>query len=104
MTLAVMIEHVSQEVNDLVRSNPLLMQDKQEMPSPADRRKSSNSSTFSGDLTLRGLSAWCPRLAQKCRQGNVRLVLKVKNRPVFPHRFAYLGQRALQPFLTCLLV
>src|SRR5271157_1537573 len=98
MTLSVMIQHVSQKVNHLVRSNPLLTQDKQEVSSSANRRKGGDSSPFSSDLTLGCLSAWCPRLAQECRQRNVCLVLKIENCPVFPDCFAYLGQREFQPF------
>src|SRR5580658_5573931 len=104
MTPAVMIQHVSQEVNHLVRSNPLLIQGKQEVSSSADRRKGGDSSPFSSDLALGRLSARRPRLAQECRQRNVCLVLKIENRPVFPHCFAYFGQRVFQPLLACLLV
>ena len=50
MTTAVMMQHLSQEMNHLVRSNPLFVQGKQEMPAFADRRKGSNSSALSGDL------------------------------------------------------
>src|SRR5271166_6039378 len=104
MTLAVMAQHVSQEVNHLVRSNPLLVQGKEEMSSSADRRKSGDSSPFSSDLTLGCLSARCPRLPQERCQRYVCLVLKIENRPVFPHCFSYSWQCVFQPFLTCLVI
>ena len=99
-----MMEHLSQEVNYFVRSNPLLVQGKQEVSLFADRRKSGDSSPFSGNLALGGLSSWCPGLAQERRQRNIGFVLKIKNRPVFPHCFTYFWQRVFQPFLTCLVV
>src|SRR5271157_4645775 len=104
MTLAVMMQHVSQEVNHFLRSNPLLIQGEQEVSSLADRRKCGDSSPFSRDLTLGRLSAWCPRLPEERCQRNICLVLKIENCPVFPHCFPYFGQRVFQPFLTCLLI
>ena len=74
VTLAVMTEHLSQEVNDFIRSDPLLVQSKQEVSLLADRRKSGDPSSFSGNLTLGGLSSWCPGLAQERRQRNIGLV------------------------------
>ena len=99
-----MVQHLSQEVNDLVRSNPFLMQGEQEVSLPADRRKGGDSSPFASDLPLGCLSTWCPRLPEEGCQRNVRFVLKIENRPVFPHCFPYLGQCLFQPFLTCLLI
>ena len=71
---------------------------------PADRRKGGDSSPFSGDLTFGCLSTWRPRLPEEGCQRNIRFVLKIENRSVFPHCFPYLGQRVFQPFLTCLLI
>ena len=99
-----MTEHLSQEVNDFIRSDPLLVQSKQEVSLLADRRKSGDPSSFSGNLTLGGLSSWCPGLAQERRQRNIGLVLKIENCPVFPHGFTHFRQRTLQPFLTSLVV
>src|SRR5580700_4094812 len=97
-----MIQHLSQEVNYLVGSNPLLMQGEEEVSLLAHRRQCGDSSPFSRDLTLGRLSAWRPRLAEERCQRNIRFVLKIENCPVFPHSFAYFGERVFQPFLACL--
>src|SRR5271157_5737408 len=97
-----MIQHLSQEVNYLVRSNPLLMQGEEEVSSLAHRRQCGHSSPFSRDPPLGRLSAWRPRLAEERCQRNIRLVLKIENCPVFPHCLAYFGERIFQPFLACL--
>jgi len=47
---------------------------------------------FASNLPFGSLSSWCPSLAQKRRQRNIGFILKIKNRPVFSHRFTHFGQ------------
>ncbi len=104
MATTVMMQHLGQEVNHLVGGDPLLVQGEQQVPTFADRRKSSHTSAPSGDLCLGGLSPRCPGFAQERCQRHVCLVLKIQKRPVFPHRFSNLGQSIVHPFLTRLVV
>src|SRR3989337_115473 len=91
-------------MNDFIRGNPFLVQSKQQMATSADCRNGGNSSALSADPRFGSLSPRRPRLAQERRQGNVRLVLKIQNRPVFPHGFADFWQFACQPFQACSVV
>jgi len=54
---------------------------------------------FSRDGLLRCLPTGSPRLSKQCGERDVRLVLKVQNGPVFPHRLADLGYLSAQPVL-----
>ena len=87
MTLAVMTQHLRQEVNHLVRSDPLLVQGEEEVSLSADCRKGRHSSSFSRNLPFGGLSSWCPCFAQKRRQRDIGFVLKIEISPGISARF-----------------
>jgi hypothetical protein len=99
-----MLEHLSQEMNHLVRRYPLLVQGRQQMPAFADCRERRDFSPLPRDLGLGGLAPRGPGFAQERRQRNVGLVLKVQDCSVFPHRVANRGQLVLDPFLSRRLV
>ena len=70
------------------------------MSSLADGRHRRDTASSSGDTLFRGLAPRGPRLAQKCGQRDVGLVLKIENGPVFRDRFAGSRQYRSYPFLS----
>src|SRR5438876_1988893 len=98
-----MSQHFRQEVNHLCRGDTLIVQPKNQLPAAGYRRQSRNTAAFTSDSLLWRPATRCPRLAQESRQRDVRLVLKIKNRPVAPHGAADLWQFLASPGRSFLL-
>src|SRR5580658_8070695 len=98
------LQHLSQKMDDLCRSDPFVEQVEQEPSLAAQGRHSRYTPSFASDRHTRRLAAYAPGLTQERRQRDVRFVLKIQNRPEFPHRLANLRHDRPQPFPASLLV
>ena len=94
--------------NDLGRSNSFLVKSKDQGATITDRRHCRNAATQSRHCCFGRVSTRRPSLFQKRRQRNIRLVLKIQNRPVFKYTtldFRYLIASPMFPnALVCFVV
>src|SRR5438552_8595296 len=103
MPVGVVLQHLSQELHDFLGSDAPGEQLKYKSSLAAQGGHRCYATPFTGDSRFRCLRPECPRLAQKRGQRNVRLVLKVQNRPEFPYRCANSRRFALEPLLSSVL-
>src|SRR5262249_1266278 len=99
-----MIQHLSEKLDDLDRCDPFLVESEQEVASTTDSRHGRNTSTFASDLNLRCLPAEAPSLAEESCERDVSFVLEVQNSPVFQHCAADPGNFPSSPNVTRVLV
>ena len=104
MSSRMMLEHLSEKVNDFGGGNPFFMQSKHQVSASADGRHRGHAAALSGNFPFRRLTAWRPSFSQERCQRDVRLVLKIENRPVFLDRSADFRRLVSQPFPPRLLV
>src|SRR5437667_1764749 len=103
MTLWMMPQHLSQEIDDLGRSDAFIVQAKNQLSATGDRRHGRHTTTLARHSLLRRLTPRCPCLAQKSRQRHVSLVLKVQNCLVFSDGLSNPWQLALPPLQSFLI-
>src|ERR1700682_925739 len=102
ITPRMMSQHLTKKRNYLLGCDALIMQPKNQLATTRDRRHCRHAAAFARDGLLRSLAPWCPGLAQQCRQGDVRFVLKVQNCRVIAYRAANLWQLRERPCLAFL--
>src|SRR5262245_58614493 len=104
VTLGMVLQHLPQELHDLLRSDPLAEQLKYQASLSTQSRHGRYPAAFARDCNVSGLAAEFPCLSKKRGQRYVRLVLEVQNCPEFLDGSANARRFGPQPFFPCFLV
>ena len=101
--LAMVLQHLEKKVYDLLRSDPFIMESKDQAATTRDRGHGRHAATLPGNFLLRRLATRCPGFSQQRCEGNIRFVLKIQDRVVLSHGGTDLRQLCAHPCLPLLL-
>src|SRR5271157_3931088 len=89
VTAFVVLKHLRQELDDFLGTDSFVVKSEEKLSSTRNRGHCRHTTALSSHTLFRSLSAGCPGLTQERCQRNVRLILEVEDRFVFPHCAAY---------------